>query len=131
MSKLKNQSRVAAVCILGLSGLLLLLPIAHAGETKEESLDRLVVAIFSNDFEMFTSEGTEEFKNGITRKQFNAVSGQFKNLGADGYSSEYLTDLNQRGVTVYLWKLTHKDSDEEMLARMILIDGKVGGFWLQ
>ena len=104
---------------------------ANAEETKEELLDELVTAILSNDYEQFIANGTDEFKSGITKDQFDNVSNQFNDLSLDGYSSEYLTDLNQSGLEVHLWKLTHTESDDDMLARLVTSDSKVAGFWIQ
>lgn len=108
-----------------------LLASAGANEAKEKILDQLVVALLSNDHAMFVADGTEEFQKALTKRKFKKVSDQFSHLTPEGYAAEYLTELYQRGVTVYLWKLTHKDSEEEMLARLILADDKVAGFWIE
>ena len=103
----------------------------NAGDTEEELLKKLVVAVLSNDYEFFIADGTEQFKKGITKKQFAGVADQFKHLNSEGYSTEYLTTLKQKGLTAYIWKLTHQDSEDEMLARLVLSNNKVAGFWIQ
>ncbi|MEH2102821.1 MAG: hypothetical protein V7K76_24360 [Nostoc sp.] len=39
-------------------------------------------------------------------------------------------NLKQQGYQVYLWKLTFLDGGDDVLARLSLKDGKIGGFWL-
>ena len=39
--------------------------------------------------------------------------------------------LKQQGCQVHLWKLVFKDGGDDTLAKLVLKDGRVAGFWLQ
>ena len=49
------------------------------------------------------------------------------------YASQttYLCQLKQAGYQVHLWKMTFKDDSDDQIARLVLKDGKVAGFFLQ
>jgi hypothetical protein len=48
-----------------------------------------------------------------------------------GYTCSRLEELTQQGGRVLLWKLTYKDGGDDTLAKLVLEDRKVAGFWLQ
>jgi hypothetical protein len=48
-----------------------------------------------------------------------------------GYECVRLGELTQQGCRVLLWKLAYKDGGDDTLAKLVLKDGKVAGFWLQ
>ncbi|WP_414756180.1 hypothetical protein [Anabaena sp. CCY 9910] len=100
----------------------------------EQSVQRtfisLINAVEQNNYTQFISQGNAAFKEGITKQTFTQVSGQLAPRIKKGYSAVFLGNLKQQGYQVYLWKLTFKDGNDDVLARLSLKDGKIGGFWL-
>jgi hypothetical protein len=62
---------------------------------------------------------------------FEGVSTLLSPRMKKGYDTAYLGQLKQQGCQVYLWKLVFKDGGDDTLAKLVLKDGKVAGFWLQ
>lgn len=102
-----------------------------ASPNGEILLAKLMAAVSDNDHPTFILEGTEEFKSSITQEALSSVSYQLGSLIQGGYKSEYLAALNQRGFVVHLWKINYIGSTENTLAKLVISDGKVAGFWLQ
>jgi hypothetical protein len=94
-------------------------------------LDKLLNAVAINDYDSFMVQGSAEFKAGLTRQMFEGVSAQLSPRLNKGYDVTYLGELNQQGCMVHLWRLTYKDGGDDTLAKVVLKDGKVAGFWLQ
>ncbi|MEH2173567.1 hypothetical protein [Nostoc sp.] len=107
---------------------------ATKSNQPEQSVQRtftsLINAVEQNNYTQFISLGNAAFKEGITRQTFTQVSRQLAPRIKKGYSAVFLGNLNQQGYQVYLWKLTFFDGGDDVLARLILKDGKIGGFWL-
>lgn len=107
---------------------------ATKSNQPEQSVQRtftsLINAVEQNNYTQFISQGNAAFKEGITRQTFTQVSGQLAPRIKKGYSAVFLGNLNQQGYQVYLWKLTFKDGSDDVLAKLSLKDGKIGGFWL-
>ncbi len=102
-----------------------------ASPDSDMLLARLMTAVSKNDHPAFILEGTEDFKSGITKEALGSVADQLGSLIQGGYEAEYLTDLNQRGFVVHLWKIHYKNTTENTLAKLVISKGKVAGFWLQ
>jgi hypothetical protein len=94
-------------------------------------LDKLLKSVEENDYAAFVADGTDEFKAGLTKQMLEGVSAQIAPRMKKGYECSYLGQLRQQGCEVYLWKLTYKDGDDDTLAKLVIKDGKVAGFWLQ
>jgi hypothetical protein len=107
---------------------------ATKSNQPEQSVQRtftsLINAVEQNNYTQFISQGNDAFKEGITKQTFTQVSGQLAPRIKKGYSAVFLGNLNQQGYKVYLWKLTFFDGGDDVLARLSLKDGKIGGFWL-
>jgi len=39
--------------------------------------------------------------------------------------------LNQQGKKVHLWKISYEKTKENTLAKLVIVEAKVAGFWLQ
>ncbi len=102
----------------------------NVATVEEAALTQLMQALAQNDYEDFISSGTPQFKNGITKSAFNSVVKQVGSLIREGYKTEYLTQLNQQGYKVHLWKISYGTSKENSLAKLVIVDKKVAGFWL-
>ena len=94
-------------------------------------LDKLLKAVEANDYDSFVADGSDAFKAGLTRQMLQGVSSQLAPRLKKGYDCFHLGELKQQGYQVYLWKLTYKDGGDDTLAKLVLKDGKVAGFWLQ
>ena len=94
-------------------------------------LKRLLAAVEGSDYDSFVADGNAVFKAGITKQMFEGVSTQLSSRMKKGYDTTYLGQLKQQGCQVYLWKLAFKDAGDDTLAKLVLQDGKVAGFWLQ
>jgi hypothetical protein len=99
--------------------------------TEKATLSQLMHAIAKNDYEAFIADGTMQFKRGITKQAFDTVVNQVGNWVQGGYKTEYLAQLNQRGHKVHVWKISYETSKEDTLAKLVLSNHKVAGFWLQ
>ncbi|MBC1241889.1 hypothetical protein [Nostoc sp. 2RC] len=99
-------------------------------QSVQKTFTSLINAVEQNNYNQFISQGNAAFKEAVTKQTFTQVSGQLAPRLKKGYSLIFLGNLNQQGYQVYLWKLTFKDSGDDILARLSLKDGKIGGFWL-
>lgn len=101
-------------------------------ESKKEqaALSQLMHAISNNDYEAFIANGTPFFKKNVSKPSFDSVENQLGLLIRQGYSVEYLSEFYQNGAIVHLWKISYAKSKENSLAKLIMTDGKVAGFWL-
>ena len=88
-------------------------------------------SILENNYDNFIKNGNENFQKSISKSAFESVVKQISGSLKVGYSSEYLTSLNQNGMSVYLWKISYIGSNENTLAKLTLFENKVAGFWLQ
>lgn len=99
-------------------------------QSVQKTFTSLINAVEQNNYTQFISQGNAAFKEGITKQTFTQVSGQLAPRLKKGYSAVFLGNLKQQGYQVYLWKLTFFDGGDDVLARLSLKDGKIGGFWL-
>jgi len=118
--------------IITLAGLVACSSPQAANETKEEQavLEQLLQALAEKDYEAFLSNGTTEFRENISEQAFDVVSTELGDLIGKGYTVEYIDELHQKGHIVHLWKITYRNSRENTLAKLVLVEGKTAGFWL-
>ena len=106
-------------------------PVEAADEPGRENLDKLLRGIEENDYSTFIADGTPLFKKSLTKAAFQSVSNQVAPRLKKGYTTSYLEELKQQGCRVLLYKLSYSDGGDDTLAKLVLQDGKVAGFWLQ
>lgn len=94
-------------------------------------LHKLLKAVASNDYASFVADGGDAFKSGLSKQMLSLVSTQYAPRIKKGYDATYLGVLQQQGCQVQLWKLVYKDGSDDTLAKLVVKDGKVVGFWLQ
>ncbi|MDZ8189444.1 MAG: hypothetical protein RMX96_31980 [Nostoc sp. ChiSLP02] len=99
-------------------------------QSVQRIFTKLINAVQQNNYTQFISQGNAAFQESITKQTFTQVSTQLAPRFKKGYSAIFLGNLNQQGYQVYLWKLTFSDGSDDVLARLSLKDGKIGGFWL-
>ncbi len=122
--------KTLVIATLTLASLLPTISAADAPPAATQLCKTLLTAIATNDLAAFQNDGNEAFRSGITKPMFESVSAQLSPLFKDGYESEFLTSLKQRKMDVYLWKITPKTGSDQFVAKLVLEDGKVAGFWI-
>ena len=104
---------------------------ATEGASTEGTVNTLLTAIATNNYDALISNAATALKTRITKETFTQVSTQLSPRLKKGYKLQYLGSLKQQGVEVFLWKITYKDGGDEMLARLVIQENKVAGFWFQ
>jgi hypothetical protein len=94
-------------------------------------LDKLLNAVAANDYADFVADGTEAFKAEVTKQVFEDVSTQIAPRLKEGYKAVYMGELEQQDHQIHLWTLEYKDGGDDTMAKLVLKDGKIAGFWLQ
>jgi hypothetical protein len=104
---------------------------AKAPEAAETTMKSMISAIQANSLPDFVAPGDEAFQAGMTKEMLSSINQSLASRLAQGYTSTFLTKLNQQGFEVYVWKLEFKDGNDDVLVFMAVKNGKVGGFWLR
>jgi len=104
---------------------------ATEGTSTEGTVNTLLAAIATNNFEALVANAAPALKTRITKETFTQVSTQLSPRLKSGYKLQYLGSLKQQGVEVFLWKITYQDGGDDMLARLVIQENKVAGFWFQ
>ena len=97
----------------------------------QATVQKLLEAIAANDYDAFVANAAPELKTNITKESFTEVSTDLSPDLKKGYELVYEGSLQERGAEVFMWKVTFKDSGDEILLRMVLQGNKVAGFWMQ
>lgn len=97
-------------------------------QTATAHFNRLMRALFNNDYDSFMEDGSKGFKARVSRQNFEGVHEHMRN---PNYKATFLEELQQAEQQVFLWKIHRADNDgNDTLARLHLLDGKVEHFWL-
>ena len=104
---------------------------ATEGPSSEGTLNTLLGAIVANNYDVLVANAAPALKTRITKETFAQVSAQLSPRLKKGYKPQYLGSLKQQGVEVLLWKITYQDGGDDMLARLVIQENKVAGFWFQ
>lgn len=91
---------------------------------------KLLTALEKSDYDAFVADGDATFRQ-MRPEQFAAAAAHFAPMFKAGYAVTYLGDLKQGGAHVTLWKLSFKDQGDDVLANLVVKDGKVAGFWIK
>jgi hypothetical protein len=97
----------------------------------KKTFEKMIDALKANDRDAFVADATDQVKEALTPEAMEALH---KNLGSrlkKGFTPTYLTQLKQAGHQVHLWKVGFKDDGDDVLIRLAIKDGKVGGFFAQ
>ena len=133
---MKNPLRCAQ--LVGLTAVLaLVVCISHvrAGEAApaaaQKTFDKLLGAIKKADLDAFVADGNEAVKKGTTQTIMDDLKTAVGTRLDKGYKATYLCQLKQAGHQVYMWKVTFTDDGDDIVVRLAMKDGKVGGFFFQ
>jgi hypothetical protein len=128
VARLKWRGMIAVLVVL--AGI----PVLNAaakGPSTEGIVNALLTAIVTNNYDALVADAAPALKSRITRQAFAQVSAQLYPRLQKGYKLQYLGSLRQQGVEVLLWKITCNDGGDDLLARLVIQEGKVAGFWFQ
>jgi hypothetical protein len=109
-------------------------PILNAaadGPSTEGTVNKLLAAIATNNYDSLVANTAPALRTRITSEAFTQVSTRLSPRLKMGYKLQYLGNLKQQGVEVFLWKIIYTDGGDDMLARLVIQEGMVAGFWFQ
>jgi len=104
---------------------------ADADPAVQKICTRMLKAIETKDRAEFIADGSDAVRAGTTDDIMQALSTQVGARMKKGYTATYLCELNQLKHQIYLWKLAFQDDGDDMVARVVMKDGKVAGFFFQ
>lgn len=107
------------------------LSFAQPSQVVQTQFDIMLKSVKDNSYARFVSSGSEEFKSKYVPESFEMLRGFMAERLAQGYEATYLTSLNMRGYTVFLWKLSFQDSGDDSLVSLSVANGFVAGFLIQ
>jgi len=104
---------------------------ATDGSSTEGTVNTLLTAIATNNYNALIANAAPALKTRITKETFTQVSTRLSPRLKKGYKLEYLGSLKQQEVEVFLWKIIYQDGGDDLLARLVIQEDKVAGFWFQ
>ena len=104
---------------------------ATGGPSTQGTVNTLLTAIATNNYDAFIANGTPSLKTIITKETFRRASAGLSPRLKKGYELQYLGSLKQQGVDVFLWKINYKEAGNEMIAKLVLQGDKVAAFWFE
>ena len=131
---MSKQLRIGGVLGLLTSLTLIAMASAQGGDADpavQKTLDKILASIKTGDRDGFVANATDTVKEGMTKEVMDTMKEKFGERLDKGYKAAYQCQLKQVGHQVYLWKLTFKDDGDDLVARVVLKDGKLAGFFFQ
>lgn len=104
---------------------------ADPPEKVAATFQQVIAAVTAGDREAFVTLATPTIKSAFTPELMTSIKGTLGERLDAGYSAEYLCELNQAGLKVYLWKVTFADDGDDVVVRIAMQEGLVAGFFLQ
>jgi len=102
---------------------------ATGGPSTQGTVNTLLTAIATNNYDAFIANGTPSLKSIITKVTFSRASAGLSPRLKKGYELQYLGSFKHQGVETFLWKIIYKDGGDDMLAELELQGDKVAFFW--
>jgi hypothetical protein len=102
---------------------------ATSGPSTRGTVNTLLTAIASNNYDNFVANATPSFKTIITKEVFRQASTGLSPRLKKGYELQYLGSFNHDGIETFLWKIAYKDDGDDMLVELELQGDKVAFFW--
>jgi hypothetical protein len=98
-------------------------------------LNNLLDGMKTNDYAKYSRDFDATMKSVLPEKAFIATNKQIIELFGEYKNSEYLGFLNQKKMTMFLWKGFFSKSQDDILIKLVVseIDGKylISGLWFQ
>jgi len=99
--------------------------------SSERVLNTILTVISTNDYDGLIANAAPALETKITKETFAQVSTQLSPRLKKGYKLQYFGTIKQQGVVVFVWKITYQDGGDDVLARLVIRENKVAGFWFQ
>jgi hypothetical protein len=131
MSTIILLKRAGIVAVLVVLAWIPFLSAATNGPSTEGMLNTLLAAIVTHNYDVLIANAAPALKTRITKETFEQVSTQLSPRLKGGYKPQYLGSLRQQGVEIFLWKITFQDGGDDLLARLVIQENRVAGFWFQ
>jgi len=131
MNIVKPLKQTGVVAVLVLLAWLPVLNAAMNNPSTERTVNTLLTAIATNNYGTLVASAAPALKARITEDTFRRVSTQLSPRLKKGYKLQYIGDLKQQGVDILLWKITFQDGGDDLLARLVIQEDRVAGFWFQ
>jgi hypothetical protein len=118
----------------------LCLMVAHAAPARAEGvappeaqklLAKMIEAVKTESYDAFLADADANLKKQLSRQQFEGMCGLYSKPLKKGYTLEYFGQLKQRNMAIYVWKVSATGAQEDVLVRLAVKDGKVGGVMVQ
>jgi len=129
MSTLMLFKRAGILIILILLAWVPTLSAATSGPSTQGTVNVLLTAIATDNYDVFVANATSSFKTIITKEVFRQVSTGLSPRLKKGYELQYLGSFKHDGIETFLWKIAYKDGDDDMLAELELQNDQVAFFW--
>ena len=121
--------RTGILIILTLLAWVPTLSAATSVPSTQGTVNTLLAAIATNNYDNFVANATSSFKTIIPKEVFRQVSTGLSPRLKKGYELQYLGSFKHDGIETFLWKIIYKDGDDDMLAELELQSDKVAFFW--
>jgi hypothetical protein len=118
----------------------LCLIVSHAAPARAEGaappeaqklLLKMIEAVKTESYDAFLADADANMKKQLSRQQFEGMCGLYSKPLKKGYTLEYFGQLKKRDLAVYVWKVVVTGAQEDVLVRLAVKDGKVGGIMAQ
>ena len=86
---------------------------AQAPQAAETTMKSMVSAIRANSLPDFVAPGDQAFQAGMTKEMLSSINQSLASRLTEGYTSTFLTKMDQQGFEVYVWKLVFKDGNDD------------------
>ena len=97
----------------------------------QNMFDNLIAATIEKDFAKFSRDGTSIFKGFCNKMMFKIGCIQLSPLLSKNHEVMFLTELKEKDLMAYLWKISFKSQSDDFLARLTIKDGKVASFFIK
>ena len=108
----------------------LLLGAGAQAQTKldpEATFKSMLDAVRASSYEQFMAHADATFKKRFTDKMFTEMTRQLGPKLQRGYTTTYLTSLNQGGYVAYVWKLSFPGGNDDFLMTLFTKNDAVSG----
>jgi hypothetical protein len=97
----------------------------------EKVLLKMIQAVKAESYDAFLADADAGMKKQLSHQQFEGLCGMYTKALKKGYSLEYFGQLKQRGMTVFVWKISSPGAKEDVLVRLGMKDGKASSVLVQ
>jgi hypothetical protein len=96
----------------------------------EKVVKKMIEAVKAESYDAFLADADTNLKEHLSRQQFQDTCGRYTQALQKGYTLDYFGQLKQRGMVVYIWKVSVPGESEDALVKLVMKEGKVTGVWV-